>query len=51
MARSGVLSDYATKMRFPEFFPLDLAGQEKTSKVHLKKNIFKGIKVPTSTRR
>ncbi len=50
MAKFGVLSDYATKMRFPEFFPLDLAGQEKMAKVHLKKNIFKGIKVPTETK-
>ena len=50
MAKSGVLSDYATKMRYPEFFPLDIGGQEKMAKVHLKKNIYKGIKVPTETK-
>ena len=51
MARVGVLSDLAVKQRNPEFFPLDLGGQELMHPIHLQKNIFKGIKIPKRTKR
>jgi hypothetical protein len=51
MARVGVLSDLAVKHRNPEFFPLDVGGQELMHPIHLQKNIFKGIKVPKRTKR
>jgi len=51
MARVGVLSDLAVKQRNPEFFPLDVGGQELMHPIHLQKNIFKGIKVPKRTKR
>lgn len=44
MARSGVLADQAIKERYPEFFPLDIGGQELLHSVVLDKHIFKGIK-------
>ena len=44
MARNGVLSDQAIKQRYPEFFPLDIGGQEFLNGVTLDKHIFKGIK-------
>ena len=50
MARSGVLSDQAIKERNPEFFPLDIGGQELIHSVVLDKHIFKGIK-PSRTNR
>jgi hypothetical protein len=51
MARVGVLSDLAVKHRNPEFFPLDVGGQELTHPIHLQKNIFKGIKPPKRAKR
>ena len=51
MARVGVLSDLAVKHRNPEFFPLDVGGQELMHPIHLQKNIFKGIKVPKRVKR
>ena len=51
MSRTGVLSDLAVKQRNPEFFPLDVGGQELMHPVHLQKNIFKGIKQPKRTKR
>ena len=45
MARSGVLADQAIKERFPEFFPIDIGGQEFLHGINLDKHIFKGIKV------
>jgi len=51
MARVGVLSDLAVKQRNPEWFPLDLAGQELMHPIHLQKNIFKGIKPPKRAKR
>ena len=51
MARVGVLSDLAVKHRNPEFFPLDLGGQELMHPIHLQKNIFKGIKPPKRAKR
>ena len=51
MARVGVLSDLAVKQRNPEFFPLDLAGQEMMHPIHLQKNVFKGVKIPKRTKR
>ena len=51
MARVGVLSDLAVKHRNPEFFPLDVGGQELMHPIHLQKNIFKGIKPPKRTKR
>ena len=50
MARSGVLADQAIKERFPEFFPIDIGGQEFLHGVNLDKHIFKGIK-PSRTNR
>jgi hypothetical protein len=50
MARSGVLADQAIKERFPEFFPLDIGGQEFLHGINLDKHIFKGIK-PSRTNR
>ena len=49
--KTGVLSDLAVKQRNPEWFPLDLAGQELMHPIHLQKNIFKGIKPPKRTKR
>ena len=49
--RLGVLSDLAVKQRNPEFFPLDVGGQELIAPIHLQKNIFRGIKVPKRTKR
>ena len=49
--RVGVLSDLAVKQRNPEFFPLDVGGQELMHPIHLQKNIFKGIKAPKRTKR
>jgi hypothetical protein len=51
MSRSGVLSDLAIKQRWPEWFPLDIGGQELMHPIHLQKNIFKGIKPPKRTKR
>jgi hypothetical protein len=51
MARVGVFSDLAVKHRNPEFFPLDVGGQELMHPIHLQKNIFKGIKVPKRAKR
>jgi hypothetical protein len=51
MARVGVLSDLAVKHRNPEFFPLDVGGQELMHPIHLQKNIFKGIKPPKRAKR
>jgi len=51
MARVGVLSDLAVKQRNPEFFPLDIGGQELMHPMHLQKNIFKGVKAPKRTKR
>ena len=50
MARSGVLADQAIKERNPEFFPLDIGGQELLHTIVLDKHIFKGIK-PSRTNR
>ena len=50
MARSGVLADQAIKERYPEFFPLDVGGQEFLHGINLDKHIFKGIK-PSRTNR
>ena len=50
MARSGVLSDQAIKERFPEFFPIDIGGQEFLHGINLDKHIFKGIKVSRTNR-
>jgi hypothetical protein len=49
--RVGVLSDLAVKQRNPEFFPLDIGGQELMHPIHLQKNVFKGIKPPKKTKR
>lgn len=51
MARVGVLSDLAIKQRNPEFFPLDIGGQELMHPMHLQKSVFKGIKAPKRTKR
>jgi hypothetical protein len=51
MARVGVLSDLAVKYRNPEFFPLDIGGQELMHPIHLQKNIFKGVKPPKRTKK
>jgi len=51
MSRTGVLSDLAVKYRNPEFFPLDVGGQELMHPIHLQKNIFKGIKPPKRIKR
>jgi hypothetical protein len=51
MARVGVFSDLAVKHRNPEFFPLDVGGQELMHPIHLQKNIFKGIKPPKRAKR
>ncbi len=50
MARSGVLADQAIKERYPEFFPIDVGGQEFLHGITLDKHIFKGIK-PSRTNR
>ena len=50
MARSGVLADQAIKERYPEFFPLDVGGQEFLHGINLDKHIFKGIKVSRTNR-
>ena len=50
MARSGVLADQAIKERYPEFFPLDLGGQDFLHNITLDKHIFKGIKVSKSNK-
>lgn len=50
MARSGVLSDQAIKERNPEFFPLDIGGQEMLHTIVLDKHIFKGIKPSRSAK-
>ena len=50
MARTGVLSDMAIKERYPEWFPLDVGGQEFLHGINLDKHIFKGIK-PSRTNR
>ena len=44
MARSGVLADQTIKERYPEFFPIDIGGQEFLHGINLDKHIFKGIK-------
>ena len=51
MSRQGVLSDLAVKFRYPEYYPLDVGGQELLHPIHLQKNIFKGIKAPKRTKR
>jgi len=51
MARVGILSDLAIKQRYPEYYPLDIGGQELLAPIHLQKNVFKGIKVPKRTKR
>ncbi len=51
MSRAGVLSDMAVKLRHPEWFPLDVGGQELMHPVHLQKNIFRGIKAPKRVKR
>ena len=51
MSRTGVLSDLAVKFRYPEYYPLDVGGQELMHPIHLQKNIFKGIKAPKRTKR
>jgi len=51
MSRTGVLSDLAVKYRNPEYYPLDIGGQELLAPIHLQKNVFKGIKVPKRTKR
>jgi hypothetical protein len=51
MARVGVLSDLAVKQRNPEWFPLDVGGQDLMHPIHLQKNIFKGIKPPKRIKR
>lgn len=50
MARSGVLADQAIKERYPEWFPIDIGGQEFLHGINLDKHIFKGIK-PSRTNR
>jgi len=50
MARSGVLADQAIKERYPEWFPIDLGGQEFLHNITLDKHIFKGIKVSKSNK-
>lgn len=50
MARSGVLADQAIKERYPEFFPIDIGGQEFLHGINLDKHIFKGIKVSRTNR-
>ena len=50
MARNGVLADQAIKERYPEFFPIDIGGQEFLHGINLDKHIFKGIK-PSRTNR
>lgn len=42
--RQGVLSDFATKSRYPENFPLDLGLQTYMHPLHLPKHNLKGIK-------
>jgi hypothetical protein len=49
--RTGVLSDLAVKQRNPEWFPLDVGGQDLMHPIHLQKNIFKGIKPPKRIKR
>ena len=51
MSRQGVLSDLAVKHRWPEYYPLDVGGQELMHPIHLQKNVFKGIKPPKRTKR
>jgi len=51
MSRTGVLSDLAIKQRYPEYYPLDIGGQELMHPMHLQKGVFKGIKVPKQTKR
>lgn len=51
MSRTGVLSDIAVKFRYPEYYPLDVGGQELLHPIHLQKNIFKGIKPPKRTKK
>ena len=51
MSRQGVLSDLAIKQRNPEFFPVDIGGQEYLHPIHMQKHIFKGIKVPKKTKK
>tara|TARA_R110000850_G_scaffold239550_4_gene364332 strand:- start:166 stop:897 length:732 start_codon:yes stop_codon:yes gene_type:complete len=51
MARTGVLSDIAVKFRNPEWFPLDLGGQELIHPINLQKHIFTGIKPPKRIKR
>ena len=50
MARNGVLADQAIKERYPEFYPIDIGGQEFLHGINLDKHIFKGIK-PSRTNR
>jgi len=50
MARSGVLADQAIKERYPEFFPIDVGGQDFLHNITLDKHIYKGIKVSRSNK-
>ena len=48
--RKGVLSDQAVKERYPEYFPLNLGGQEFLNGINLDKHIFTGIKISKGIR-
>ncbi len=50
MARSGVLADQAIKERYPEWFPIDVGGQDFLHNITLDKHIYKGIKVSRSNK-
>jgi len=50
MARNGVLADQAIKERYPEYFPVDIGGQEFLHGINLDKHIFKGIKASRTNR-
>lgn len=50
MARAGVLSDVAIKQHCPEFFPPDIASHSAMHPTHLQTHMFKGIKIPPSTK-
>ena len=51
MSRTGVLSDMGVKLRYPEYYPLDVGGQNLMHPLHLQKNVFKGVKIPKRTKR
>ena len=51
MSRTGVLSDLAVKLRYPEYYPLDVGVQDLMHPIHLQKNVFKGVKIPKRTKR